>query len=71
MAMTLSRRLGHGMISLPSHDGDGAAEATLVVARCCCRCDLVVEQCRCQVMLATTLLSLAGDGTAKVILVVA
>jgi hypothetical protein len=39
----------------PSHVGDGAVEATLVVTRC-----------RCQVTLGMTLLSHVDDGTAEV-----
>jgi hypothetical protein len=40
---------------LPSPTGDGAAEATLVVARC-----------RCRVILTIVLPSHASDGTAEV-----
>jgi hypothetical protein len=39
---------------LSIHTGDGAAEATLVMA-----------QCRCRVVLATVLLSHADDGAAE------
>jgi hypothetical protein len=45
--------VGRGAMSLLRHAGDGAAEVTLAVA-----------QCRCQVMLTTTLSSHATDGAA-------
>jgi hypothetical protein len=48
------------VMELLSHAGDGAAEATLTVACCCC-----------QVMLAMALPSLAGDVAAEVMLVMA
>jgi hypothetical protein len=52
--------MSHGMMSLPSHAGNGIAEARLVMARC-----------RCYVMLTMALPSLAGDNTTKSTLVVA
>jgi hypothetical protein len=61
--MALSRRLGRGAMSLPSHASDGTTEVTWpwrdVGAESCwrwfCRVDLVVARCRCRVMLATLL----------------
>jgi hypothetical protein len=50
--------------TLPSHAGNGIAEATLAVVRCCYRGDLAVERCHYQVMLVTTLLSHTCDGIA-------
>jgi hypothetical protein len=46
-------------MSLPSHVGDGVAEATLAEA-----------QCRCQVMQAMVLPSLTDDGAIEATLVV-
>jgi hypothetical protein len=37
LAMELLRRIGHGVKSLPSHVGYGAADSKLAVARCLCR----------------------------------
>jgi hypothetical protein len=65
---------------LLSHAGDDALRVTwpqcdVDVVSCCdstaescgpwrCRGDFAAVRCRCQVMLATVLLSLDGDGTA-------
>jgi hypothetical protein len=48
---SLTGDIGRGVLSLPSHAGDGVTEVMLVVVRCHCR-----------VMLAMSLPSLAGDG---------
>jgi hypothetical protein len=54
--------LGPAM-KMPSHDGDDAAESCW---RRRCRGDLAVVRYRCRVMLATMLLSHAGDGAVEV-----
>jgi hypothetical protein len=57
--------------ALLSPASDGAAETTLIVARCHCRGDLAMAQCCCRVMLETALLSHPGDGAVEVTLVMA
>jgi hypothetical protein len=52
------------VMTLPSHAGNGDAEATLVVARCRYRGDPAMVRCRCRVMLMTALSNHAGDGAA-------
>jgi hypothetical protein len=46
---------------LPSHAGNGVAEAMLAMVQCRYRDNLVVARCRCRVMLATALSSHVGD----------
>jgi hypothetical protein len=48
-----------------SHVGDGGARTMLVMARCQSRVNLAMVQCRCRLMLVTTLSSPAGDGAAE------
>jgi hypothetical protein len=62
LATLLPWKLGHDVMSLPSHAGDGTTESC---ERWCCRDDLVVAQCHCRVMLAMVQPSHAGDGTAE------
>jgi hypothetical protein len=51
---------------LPSHAGNGVAEATLAMVQCCYRDNLVVARCRCRVMLAIVLSSHVGDCVVEV-----
>jgi hypothetical protein len=68
--MALSRRFGHGVMSLSSHASDGTAEVTWSCCDVgaesywswCSRVDLVVERCRCRVMLVAVLPSRLGLG---------
>jgi hypothetical protein len=56
LAIALSRRLGHGMMYMPSFVGDGVVEATwpwhdVYAESCwwwCCQCDLAVARCHCR-----------------------
>jgi hypothetical protein len=50
-------------IKMSSHTGDDAAKSCW---RRCCWGDLAAARCRCQVMLATVLLSHAGDDVIRV-----
>jgi hypothetical protein len=63
LAMALPRRLGNGVMLLPSHAGDGATEATWpwrdIIAEPCwrwhCQDELAMARCRCRVMLVKVL----------------
>jgi hypothetical protein len=71
LAMALPCHVSHGVMSLPSHAGDGAAKATLAMASCHCR--VMLRWCYrgdvgCGMM---SLPSLAGDGATEATLAVA
>jgi hypothetical protein len=63
--MALSRQLDCSVTSMPSHAGDSAVEAMLVVARCWCWVMLAILLLWWLSRSAMSMLSHVGDGAAK------